>query len=139
MCVDQGDVSSKLQDKDLNPALSGQIPCHCIDATSLRMSSVNHPLLAHCTESHLSYLCKWEIILSSKTLVLPFLSDTFWCLIFPSKVWSPLCLDLSLLCSPAFFPFCLLIVCQVKYSWWFWFASLNETEFHFIYLRSIFL
>ena len=53
MCVDEGDISSKLQNKDLNPALSGQILCHCIDTSSLRMSSVNHPLLAHCTESHL--------------------------------------------------------------------------------------
>ena len=111
MCLDQGDISSRLQNKDLNPALSGQIICHCIDTASLRMSSMNHALLAHCTESHLSYLCKWEIILSSKTLVLPFLRDTFWCLIFPSKVWSPsLYLDLSLLCSPLFFLFCLFVI-----------------------------
>lgn len=59
MCVDQGDISSKLQDKDLNPALSGQTPCHCIDATlEDEFSEPHFLLLAHCTESHLSYLCK---------------------------------------------------------------------------------
>lgn len=57
MCVDQGDISSKLQDKDLNPALSGQtLPlyrCHLLED-----EFSEPPLLAHCTESHLGYLCK---------------------------------------------------------------------------------